>query len=233
MEFTADSFSLTDTDIEVDDDVTLLTQAWINEHHAPDILPYKTRLISTIRSKISGQQEWIEARMDDARPEERFTTMLYQTELERVKYTIRAYLRTRIGKIERCHSYILSRPDVLARLSPSEAIYTRQYKALTTTLYVQGVLSDVPPQLQVLPDNAVMEPHVDQLVFCRVKEDVGEYQLGTVHLEDDGRILMQPSNVFALSYKSIRALVDNGDVDLLYLVYSHGQCLSTTVMDAL
>lgn len=49
-----------------------------------------------------------------------YTLTLYQMEMERVKYSIARYLRTRLVKIEKNLNYIVETPDALEKLSPQE-----------------------------------------------------------------------------------------------------------------
>lgn len=96
-----------------------LTQAWLNERHAPELLPYKRawveELIDAIeRQVLPGllllrglllilgaiflQTAFI---MDNAatNSEQKFISMLYQNEIERIKFILRSYLRTRLYKV--------------------------------------------------------------------------------------------------------------------------------------
>lgn len=52
--------------------------------------------------------------------EEHFKLMLVQTEMERVKFLIRAYVRCRIHKVEKYAQYILGNIQVQAMLSELE-----------------------------------------------------------------------------------------------------------------
>ncbi|KAF9177870.1 GINS complex subunit [Haplosporangium sp. Z 11] len=73
-------------------------------------------------------------------------SILYQTELERVKFVLRSYLRTRISKIEKYCQFILADTNSRRRLSKAEILYAEK-------------------------------PSLDEAVFCRVVEDVGDFRL--------------------------------------------------------
>ncbi|KAG0003885.1 GINS complex subunit [Entomortierella chlamydospora] len=75
-----------------------LTQAWINERAAPDILQYEQSAVDGLLSKIEEQTATIDE-LDSSSDTLVIISILYQTELERVKFVLRSYLRTRISKV--------------------------------------------------------------------------------------------------------------------------------------
>ena len=96
-----------------------LQRAWISERCAPDILPYETRLIDAISTRLREQVSElisgckccvivdkgekiasIEASlMSECDSKNTFRTIIVQTEVERVKFLIRSYLRARLHKV--------------------------------------------------------------------------------------------------------------------------------------
>lgn len=102
-----------------------LIRHWMNERHAPDILPIQAELLAGIldhihkqvrclsisralctsrkltSSRTSGQSSTVNLlRTDpDASEDEHFRIMLAQTEIERVKFVVRSYVRTRLSKV--------------------------------------------------------------------------------------------------------------------------------------
>lgn len=58
-----------------------------------------------------------------ATPDEIFTAGLYQMDIDRVRYSLARYLRARILKIEHSADYIMSKMDVLDRLSSQEKTF--------------------------------------------------------------------------------------------------------------
>ncbi|KAG0354917.1 GINS complex subunit, partial [Gamsiella multidivaricata] len=99
-----------------------LAQAWINERAAPDILQYERSAIDGLLAKIEEQTAIIDE-LDAGNDTSMIISILYQTELERVKFVLRSYLRTRISKIERFCEFILADPASKKRLSKAEVIY--------------------------------------------------------------------------------------------------------------
>ncbi|KAI1297402.1 GINS complex subunit [Mortierella claussenii] len=120
-----------------------LTQAWINERAAPDILPYEQACVDGLIARMEDQTEAIDE-LDSGNDTSMILSILYQTELERVKFVLRSYLRTRLSKIEKFSESILADSASKARLSRAEIIYAQK---------------------------------LDEAVFCRIMEDVGDFQL--------------------------------------------------------
>ncbi|KAF9919856.1 GINS complex subunit [Linnemannia zychae] len=79
-------------------DVAHLTQAWIDERAAPDLLQYQEQCIERLVAKIEEQTLAIEE-LDPRNDTSVILSILYQTELERVKFVLRSYLRTRLSKV--------------------------------------------------------------------------------------------------------------------------------------
>ncbi|KAF8983160.1 GINS complex subunit [Entomortierella lignicola] len=103
-----------------------LTQAWINERAAPDILQYEQSAVDGLLSKIEEQTAVIDE-LDPTSDTLMIISILYQTELERVKFVLRSYLRTRISKIEKFCEYLLSNEDKkFERLSTAEKNYAQK-----------------------------------------------------------------------------------------------------------
>ncbi|THG97396.1 hypothetical protein EW026_g4591 [Hermanssonia centrifuga] len=109
-------------DIAEETSLQQLIRHWTNERHAPDILPAQEHLLGRLLDHIRKQSDDVQLlRADpDSSEEEHFRIILVQTEVERVKFVIRSYIRTRIHKIEKYAQYISATPDMHERLSQGE-----------------------------------------------------------------------------------------------------------------
>ena len=119
-----EGFAFTDLDDAQELPLQKLIRYWMNERHAPDILPIQAELLAGILdhihkqvccpsiarvfmlkrltcSRTSGQSSTVNLlRTDpDASEDEHFRIMLAQTEIERVKFVVRSYVRTRLSKV--------------------------------------------------------------------------------------------------------------------------------------
>ncbi|KAK9367767.1 hypothetical protein V1509DRAFT_625259 [Lipomyces kononenkoae] len=195
-----------------------LIQLWTHERTCPDILPYAHELLDTILDRVRGQIEVIEeyTTSADSSGNAKLKVLFVETELERVKFLVRGYLRARIHKIDNYYMHILNNPDVQRKLSQSELRYTKRRANQLKRYYNLRFLSSLPQLLQRLDDTAgglqmVDEPDLDEVVFIRVLRDAP----GEVDLGNDDKIELRKGNIYVLPYRVIRQYVDDGDVQLV------------------
>src|SRR5690554_1527143 len=96
--------------------IDILTQAWINEKFAPDILPYKKESVDFLIEKLKKRQEELLEDLEDS--SQALIRNLMQMEYERIRFIVTSYLRTRIQKIEKYPQYFLN--HLKNRLSKQE-----------------------------------------------------------------------------------------------------------------
>ncbi|KAK9486641.1 hypothetical protein V1527DRAFT_512090 [Lipomyces starkeyi] len=199
-------------------DLKSLVRLWISERTCPDILPYAHDLLDTMLDRVREQVEVIEVNTTsgDAGGSAKLKLLFVETEIERVKFLVRGYLRARILKIDKYYMHILNNLDMQTRLSQSELRYTKRRGNQLKRYYDLRFLSSLPPSLQRLDDTAgglqmVDAPDLDKVVFVRVLQDVP----GEVDLGNDDKIELRKGNIYVLPYRGIRRYVDNGDVQLV------------------
>lgn len=78
-----------------------LTEIWQAERIAPEILQFETELLDQVMERLRSQIEFIEMHTADLATDKhmKLKLLLVETELERVKFLIRGYLRARIHKV--------------------------------------------------------------------------------------------------------------------------------------
>jgi hypothetical protein len=99
-----------EADIENEQDETkvrVLMRRWLDERLAPDLLPWQGELVGEILEMLQSQTE-IALQLQgnqNTTTDEHFAVMLVQTEVERIKFVVKSYLRTRIQKVlnTKCH----------------------------------------------------------------------------------------------------------------------------------
>lgn len=197
-------------------DVLSLTAKWIDERCAPEVLPFETALLDRLMSKVHRQIENIEKEsMEVMDSKQNFRLILIQTELERVKYLIRSYLRTRLYKIDKHALFILGKAEYRQRLSADELTYCRRHQAILTAHYRASFLSSLPENLQRLDDTAgglpmIEEPNLDSAVFCRVKRKCEKL----IRIDDE-TLTLEKGSIYIIRYSSIRDLLEDGTVELI------------------
>ncbi|KAI9725552.1 MAG: GINS complex subunit [Chrysothrix sp. TS-e1954] len=177
-------------------DLQLLSQAWVAERVAPELLPYPAELMERTMTrmrvlrheedddKLSGvfrdrQIEKIEESTAQMEASSSFGLIVMQTELERFKFLVRSFLRSRIAKIDAHLLHILalhngstaSQDGQRPLLSATEASYAHTHAALLERHYNSSFLSSFPPKLRRLDDRTgvgmVEGPDLEQAVFVR------------------------------------------------------------------
>ncbi|GAA0145183.1 hypothetical protein LIER_05435 [Lithospermum erythrorhizon] len=206
-------------DYETRTESELLKKAWRNEKAAPEILQFEADLVERSRQLVQLMEETVvEYTSNVVDP---LTVSLYQMDLDRTMYLLRSYLRTRLQKIEKYMLHIKTTPDLWKRLSIQEMEFTHESIKHMQMHLENTVLSKLPDIYQSLLQQSpisgqdvdmVPEPQLDAYVICRSKRFLGSFQLDdrweeTVNIEAD--------DLYALPYKSIKPLVESGQIDLV------------------
>ncbi|KAJ3277450.1 hypothetical protein HK104_003290 [Borealophlyctis nickersoniae] len=187
-----------------------LTQWWINERCAPELLMYQGDTVANLREMLECQTAILEDNPPDT-PESAFHVVLRQQEMERVKFVIRSYVRTRLAKIQKYTPLILSEPEYTRRLSQEELEFAERFQKLIDEHFDKSCLDGLEHFIRRLDENEmVSKPDLENAVMCRVKEDIGNFQL-----DERSDIFMAADNVFLLRYKSIRGMIEDNKVELV------------------
>lgn len=186
-----------------------LIQAWVSERIAPEILPYDQTLVDITNRKIRKQIETLEeTEIRDAKTN--FKLVIIQTELERVKYLMRSYLRTRIHKIDKYALHCLRDQDVMLRLSNLEKQYVQKHQAILERHYHLAFLKDLPEagNLRKLDDTAaaglsmIDVPDLNKAVFCKVVKPIfSEIKVGSETMD------LEVGNTLLIRYGAVRKYI--------------------------
>ncbi|KAK9288632.1 hypothetical protein L1049_017092 [Liquidambar formosana] len=198
-------------------DVELLKRAWRHEKAAPEILQYEGTLVQRIREQIQLMVETVEEFAESGI--DPLTVSLYEMDLDRTQFLLRSYLRIRLHKIEKYMIHIL-KTDLWNRLSEQEQKFAKRCTDDLGKHLEQSVLSRLPDGYKSLlkqstaseEDDMVSEPQLDTFVICKSKRDLGTFQL-----DDSGGVPVEllAGNLNILRYKSIKPLVESGQIDLV------------------
>lgn len=87
--------------IDPADDLQKLKQAWVSERTAPELLPFVQEIVDRVMGRIRKQIEYIEINSMNmtAAPDAKLKLLIVETDLERVKFVLRGYLRARLLKV--------------------------------------------------------------------------------------------------------------------------------------
>ena len=105
------------------------------------------------------------------------------------------------------------------RLSEKERDYARGFVDLMEKHFKQSALDGLPERFHGLAEDSEQErmverPNMNSYVFCRVRDNVGRFQVGD-SLDDDDFVELSENDVYVLRYSRIAQLVREGRVDLL------------------
>jgi len=142
--------------------------------------------------------------------------MLAQTEIERVKFVVRSYVRTRLSKIEDYARWILLNPSLHEKLSETELKHAQSYADLLTTHFGESVLKALPEQQQSLNDKPtfmppmITPPDTTKPVFVLARRDCPP-----IYLPDGTKMEMRKGQVSLTQYRVIESLLFQDHVELV------------------
>ncbi|KAF9650995.1 GINS complex, Sld5 component [Thelephora ganbajun] len=209
-------FAFTDLDDTQELPLQRLIRHWMNERHAPDILPIQAELLAGILDHIHKQSSTVNLLRTDpeASGDEHFRIMLAQTEIERVKFVVRSYVRTRLSKIEDYARWILSDSSLHGRLSETELKHAQSYADLLTTHFEESVLKALPGNQRSLDDKVippmVTPPDITKPVFVLARRDCPP-----VYLPDGTKMEMKKGQISLTQYRVIDSLLFQDHVELV------------------
>ncbi|XP_059310936.1 DNA replication complex GINS protein SLD5-like [Lycium ferocissimum] len=216
-------------------DAELLKRAWRNEKSAPEILQYETALVQRSREQTQLMEETVEDFFKNG--VDPLTASLYQMDRDRTLFLLISYLRTRLKgmslkrdlfarhrisslSIKNYAFHIQKITDLWNRLSKQEQKFVERCIDDMEQHLDQSVLSKLPHGFKShlkqsslsLGDDMVPEPQLHQYVICRSKRLLGSFQL-----DDSGEepVNIEANDLYVLPYKSIKPLVESGQIDLV------------------
>ncbi|KAL0576645.1 GINS complex subunit [Marasmius crinis-equi] len=195
-----------------------LMRHWMNERHAPDILDAQDDLLSSLLDHIRRQSEAVQLLRGEmsTSEEEHLRIMLVQTEVERVKFVVRSYIRTRLYKIEKYARHIVSNAEVQRRLTTSELEHARRFAKLTDQHFHHSVLQSLPESQSRLDDTPILSPTMinqpdrKRPVFVHALDDCPP-----IRFDDGTTLTMRKGHISLMPYSAAETLLSRGQVELV------------------
>lgn len=199
-----------------------LESALRREKVCPEILMYEEELISRLVSRLDESQDKLNTAVESL--DQLFETQIYQLDLDRVKYLISNYLRTRLLKIQTFAIKIAENSDY-QMLSNKELDFVMKYYVLKTNHLKKSFLLKIPELLRgIIPKKDeegkesqehemtpnVIEVNLEKHVFVKALEEIGGFRLG-----NGEEIMIQRDDIVLLPYSSVRELLKAKKVDLI------------------
>ena len=189
-----------------------IENAWINEKFAPEILPHRSDLVDCMLEQILHMEANIK-RLEKC--DIRIT--IHTMELNRIRFVISCYLRTRLEKIENHVLHILSQ-DAEAEfaslyLTPGERKFAQEYLINLENLFRTLALRHMPANFQKFEvEKFSIKPNLYSHVFIRAKKNLSGIMIpGTM----DDEVDFEAGSQHIIQYNAVAELLKLGDVQLI------------------
>lgn len=189
-----------------------IQEAWLNERFAPEILPNRSDLVEC----MLGQLHHMENNLRKLKKNE-LIAIIHQLEIDRIRFIITSYMRTRLDKIELYTKTILdAEQERIASneqqyLSPEEYIFAQEFLVNVEQLFLNSGMRHMLGSAQQMDwKEASIKPNLNTHVFLKVKdEDIHGVVVDTevVDLEKDSQHI--------ISYNPVASFLKAGKIHLI------------------
>ncbi|KOB73391.1 DNA replication complex GINS protein SLD5 [Operophtera brumata] len=183
-----EDIELSEDEEEITADTVLKTlqSAWQNERLAPEILPHKNDMVECMLGQIQHMERNI-----NKLPKTDLRASIHRMELNRIKFIICNYLKTRICKIEQfCIPIINEEKQRIEsgtnHLTPSEYKYALDYLSNMENHLKSVALDKMPGNMQVFEmSKMAVYPNIQTHVFLKANETVNGVVLEDLTGDDE------------------------------------------------
>ncbi|ODV63895.1 DNA replication protein SLD5 [Ascoidea rubescens DSM 1968] len=202
-----------------EDEYKKLVQIWISERMSPELLPYESELIETILKRLRSQVEIIELNSIELEKNDKdikLKLLIIESEIERINFLVRSYLRLRLFKIDEYNLFINNSDQEMVKLSKNELNYMVNHFKTICQLYNDSFLKNVPEHLQLLDDESggismINKPDLDKMVFIKVINEIAE----EITVGEDDKVELEKDFIYAIRYRSVKRYIDSKDIVLI------------------
>lgn len=193
----------------------VLENAWINEKFAPELLPHKENLVRFMMQCVSDMEEKLK---NLEKGDIRLT--IHTMELNRIRFLISSYLRTRLKKIENHVIQILkeqranvSRGYKDFSLTESELKFAKDYFMNFETLFQTVALQHMPEKFRVFDyEKLSFDSNLQSQVFLIANKEIN----GIVIPETmDEPVTFEEGSQHIIQYGVISKFIKDGAVQLI------------------
>lgn len=202
---------------DLPNDVEVLKRLWRNEKSAPEILAYEALLVERVQEQVNLMEDNLaaySANLDD------MMLSIFDMDVNRLLFLLRAYLRIRLSKIERFAIHISLTAELWDRLSEQEQAYAQYFVDVLSKHMHSSVLGKLEKAYESMVKQAasseendmIVAPQLDTFVFCRSISAVGSFELGN---KGDEAMDMMPGDLYILRYRPVRGLLATDRIELV------------------
>ena len=191
-----------------------LEEAWLNEKFAPEILENKSDIVDCILEQIQEMEDNIDrAKNGD------FKVSIHRLEINRIRYIVSSYLRTRLHKIEKCAAHLIETEKTgnSPKLTAEELLFAEEYHSSAETHFKTLALRHMPQNLQsVDPNQTILKPNLDSYVFLKVNETVEGVMIEEETADNREEVIdLEDGDQHIMRYRPISSLVTTSSVTLI------------------
>ncbi|CAH0557614.1 unnamed protein product [Brassicogethes aeneus] len=193
--------------------IELMEEAWLNEKFAPEILPHKFDVVEC----LLGQITYMEDNIQNLESKD-FRKTIHQLEVDRLRFLVCSYLRTRIEKIEAYCNHIMKQES--ERISKGEDQYLTESEFQFLKDFIQSLDSHfekVTSFTVVTEDwkSQPVVPNVHSFVFLKSKQEVEGVIIDDGRNDENDLVDLDKGSQLIISYNSVANLIKKGDVHLI------------------
>lgn len=189
-------------------------RAWLNEKFSPELLPHQNDYVDCLLEQIKGMEGNL-AKLSKTDPK----VDLHKLELERIKFVVTSYLRTRLKKIECfCVSVLeeeATRSEEDTYLSPNELQFAKEF-AQNADNHFDTILRHMPQLYNKLERNKkIIEPNLNSFVFFKCNKHIDSVIIKNTIEGQEEEIILEDGSQHLMPYSSIAEFVKKGAVQLI------------------
>jgi len=124
---------------------------------SPELLPFQEKLVRVVSDLVSRQEKTLSEQLTRDQ-DDRFYANIMKMELERVKFILKSYLRTRLFKIER-HILFIVEKDQSGLLSPGEMQFAFALYESRKTHFNDNLFKHVPRKLNFMDADTIADEY--------------------------------------------------------------------------
>jgi GINS complex subunit 4 len=192
---------------ELDDNISnshlkSLKQSWVSERGAPDLFEFNYDAFEFLQKEITRKQDELDDEKDD------ILSHIYTLEVDRMKYLISSYLRTRLTKIEKFSGYYLEE-DRKGYLSPSEEVFAKKLSILEKQVFDSVLLSNLSTPIGHDEKLTYPVPDLNGYVYARVVDNIGEIEI------DGDMVDLVKGLKIVVRYENIKGWIHSKQIELI------------------
>ena len=217
-----------------------LKRAWNDEKNAPILLKFKSTEVARFQTLLASREREIEEMENSANESgdgnEMLLSAIGREELNRAKYVLRSYLRTRIKKIQQFPVHVLQQwneknSEETEETEEADVISEKEYEFTLALVkayeeHAQSVLANFPISQHFTYRDAFMEfvegkkneeltmvshpNEANKMVFIRILEDVGMHQLDDGTDEGDA-VDLKKGRILFCKFQQFKGLLESSE----------------------